>query len=79
VARALREGDADVELLRWAAEISSTCVCTVRPDGMPDDHWAVVVSACHRCTIHCRTLIDHISEAARDAIQEGLDSGLMPI
>ena len=78
-ARALREGDADLELLRWAGEISSKCACAARPDGVPDEQWAVVVAACRRCASHCRAVIERISGAARDALGEGLDSGLMSI
>lgn len=67
VARALREGDADLELVRWCAEICVKSAATAPLDGAPADQCRLVVDACRKSAAACNLLIDSISQSTRNA------------
>ena len=68
LARALRGGDADLELVRWCAEICVKCAATDGPDGVPAAQWGLVVNACRKSAALCNLLIDSISQCTRSAL-----------
>lgn len=75
VSRALREGDADLELLRWCAEMCMACATPQMPPGVNSAAWSLVVRVCRRCAMECNALIDAVSSSARCAIDATRDSG----
>ena len=68
VARALRMGDGDLELLRWCAETCSQCMAFAMPPGVPEAAWSGVVQACGQGAQACEALVERISRCAHGAI-----------
>jgi hypothetical protein len=75
VSRALREGDADLELLRWCAEMCMACATPEMPAGVDSAAWNLVVRVCLRCALECNALVDAVDRTARSAIDATRDSG----
>lgn len=74
VVGALREGDADIELLRWCAEICSECSTLTPHASVPAADWAAVVTASRRCARLCLEVVDRVQAAASRAIGAGCDT-----
>ena len=74
VVAAVREGDGDLELLRWCAETCSQCASGERPEHMPPAAWSLVTRACMRCAIACQAVVDHVAHFARQAIEASRDT-----
>ena len=72
--RALREGDGDLELARWCAEICSACAAAEAPPGVSEAAWTPVVRACTRCAGECEAVVARISSFARQAFGASRDA-----
>jgi hypothetical protein len=75
VSRALREGDADLELVRWCAEMCIACATPDMPPGVHSAAWSLVVRVCRRCAMECNALVDAVDSTAQSAIDATRDSG----
>jgi hypothetical protein len=74
VVRALREGDGDLELVRWCSEVCTQCATADCPEGVAADAWVQVVDACTRYATDCRTLEERISQYAHRVFRDHRDS-----
>ena len=74
VAEALRDGDGDVELLRWCAEICAECSTLAPHSSVPAGDWAAVVTASTRCAQLCLEVVEEVETIASRAIDAGCDT-----
>lgn len=78
VARALGEGDADLELLRWCAEVCCATAAHVSA-AAPDPMYMAVVESCLRCADACRCVMDDVARQAQNAIGATRDTGFQDL
>ena len=78
-AQELREGDGDLELVRWCSEVCTQCATADCPEGVAVDAWVQVVDACTRYATDCRTLEERISRYAQRVFRDHRDSGFQAL
>lgn len=74
VTGALRDGDGDIELLRWCAEVCCECASLTPHASVPAADWATVVRASTRCAQLCLEVVEQVETVARRAIDAGCDT-----
>ena len=77
--KALREGDGDLELVRWCAEVCAQCAGGQAPEGLPEAAWMHVVRASHRCANECEAVAARISSFTQQAFGRRRDSDFHPL
>jgi hypothetical protein len=78
LSRAMRAGEADLELVGWCAEICLQSSALPKPAGAHAAAWTLVVRACRRCARACQAVVERISVTARDVIDASRDTDFQP-
>ena len=79
VVRALREGDGDLELLRWCSEVCTQCATADCPEGVAAPAWVHVVESCTSYAGDCHKLEERISDYAQRVFRDHRDSGFQAL